>query len=314
MSRIVLGYSGDVRTSVAIPWLRETQRAEVIAVLIDLGQAQELEAIRDRALAAGAARAHVLDVRDAFAQDFVVPALQAGALQTPSAMSALARPMIAKMLVEIAAIEQAGTIAHGARAGSRALATAISMLDPAASVIAVANEWSMTPPEQVEYARLRNVLCVLADPDEGGPAPKSPAECPDEAAYVEVRFDRGAPVAINGIEMPLTDLLATLTTIAAAHGVVRPPAVLLHAAYSALRTLDAAPEGMHRSVAMVGREYLDLIEQGLWFSPLRRALDAFVGVAREGVSGVVRMKLFKGDVDASARHQPQPTRLTVVSQ
>src|SRR5215813_7837660 len=157
MKRIVLAYSGGLDTSVAIPWLKEKYNAEIIAVTMDLGQGKELEAVRDRALTTGAVRAHVLDVRDEFARDYVVPALKADAMyedRYPMATS-LGRPLIARKLVELATIEQAGAIAHGCTAEENdrfRFDTSARALDPALEVIAPVREWEMTRPEVIAYA------------------------------------------------------------------------------------------------------------------------------------------------------------------
>lgn len=313
MKRIVLGYSGSLATTVAIPWLAEAHTAEVVAVTLDLGHGEELEAIRDRALAAGAVRAHVLDVRDAFAGDFLAPALRAGALRESAMLGALAHPLIAKTLVEIAAIEQTGLVAHGASAGGeRRLAAALSALGPGLLVVAPACEWSMIPTEQVEYARLRNVLCETTPQVER--AAKPAAECPDEAAYVDVRFDRGIPAALNHIDMPLADLVPTLSTIAGAHGVVAPAVVILQAAHDDLQRLIVPPD-VDRFARTVCGEYEGIIDSGGWFGPLRRTLDAFIASAQETVTGVVRLKLFKGVVESAARQDapaPKPWPLVAV--
>src|SRR5437870_13242145 len=157
MERIVLAYSGGLDTSVAIPWLREKYNAEIIAVTLDLGQGRELEDVRDRALATGAVRAHVLDVREEFARDYVLPALKADAIyedRYPMG-TALGRPLIARKLMEIAAIEQAAAIAHGCT--GKGLDIAARTLNPAIVVIAPAREWEMTRAEEIEYARKRGI-------------------------------------------------------------------------------------------------------------------------------------------------------------
>src|SRR5438477_6593580 len=159
MERIVLAYSGGLDTSVAIPWLAETYDAEIIAVTMDLGQGKELEEVRDRALATGAVRAHVLDLRDEFARDYILPALKADAMyedRHPMA-TALGRPLIAQKLVEIAEIEQATAIAHGCTGKGNdklRLDVAARSLAPNLSVIAPAREWGMTRSDEIEYARL----------------------------------------------------------------------------------------------------------------------------------------------------------------
>src|SRR5438093_1127525 len=249
MERIVLAYSGGLDTSVAIPWLKEKYDAEIIAVTMDLGQGKELEAVRDRALATGAVRAHVLDLREEFARDYILPALKADAIyedRYPMA-TALGRPLIAQKLVEIAEIEQ---------------------------------------------------------------------------AYVEITFERGVPVAINGVTMPALDLIASLSTIAGAHGVGRidmvenrlvgiksreiyeaPAAMVLHAAHKELQKFVTSKD-LERLCRFVSLQYADIIYNGLWFTPTREALDAFVEKVQERVTGVIRLKLFKGDSRIVGRKSP----------
>ena len=354
MERIVLAYSGGLDTSVAIPWLKEHYNAEIIAVTMDLGQGKELEEVRDRALATGAVRAHVLDLREEFARDYILPALKADAIyedRYPMATS-LGRPLIAQKLVEIAEIEQATAVAHGCTGKGNdqvRLDVTTRALNPKLKVIAPARDWGMTRPEEIEYARKRGVPVpatvsspystdtnlwgksiecgVLEDPWQEPPEEiytmtKSPAECPDEPAYVEITFERGAPTAINGVAMPLLDLIASLGTIAGAHGVGRidmlenrlvgiksreiyeaPAAVVLHAAHKELQKMVTTRD-IDRFSRIVSLQYADIIYNGLWFTPLREALDAFVEKVQERVSGVVRLRLFKGDCRIVGRKSP----------
>ena len=252
MERIVLGYSGGLDTSIAIPWLAERYQAEVIAVTVDLGQGRELTDLRERALALGATRAHVLDARDEFAREYILPSLQAGALyedRYPLA-TALARPLIAKKLVEVARLEGATAIAHGCaiRGNDQVrLEIAARALDPSITVIAPAREWGMTRAQEIEYARARHIQIpsdrspystdanlwgrsiargVLEDPSKEPPddiylLTRAPQQCPDEPAYIEIEFEAGVPLRANGIEMPLVELIESIETIAGAHGVGR---------------------------------------------------------------------------------------------
>jgi argininosuccinate synthase len=303
MTRIVLAYSGSLDTSIAIPWLAETYGAEIIAVTIDLGQGQDLEEIRDRALATGALRAHVLDVRDELARDHIVRALKAGVLchQGVSMASALGRPLIAQTLVTIARIEQATTVAHGDR-DSRVmpLDIAILALDPALTVLSPAREWGMTRAQQFDYARQRSLTLPASIADGGSAAPRPAAASPDEPAFVDISIERGVPTAINGVAMAPLDLIGSLDIIAGAHGVGRVERVelstmlALHTAHQQLQhaaiTGDAA-----RFSTRVAEEYLRLVRNGAWFASLRPALDAYIDKIQEQVTGVVRLKLFRGE-------------------
>lgn len=253
--RIVLAYSGGLDTSVAIPWLAERYGAEIVTVSLDLGQGRELDEIRERALAAGAVRAHVLDVREEFAREYILPALKANALyeeRYPLA-TALGRPLIAKKLVEVARIEGTTTIAHGCTAtgtGNDRVRIDVSAraIEAGITVIAPARVWGLTRAQRVDYARAhgvpvpaaadnpyridtnlwgRSIECGgLEDPwqepaEEIYTLTRAAAAGPDRPAYVEVGFAAGVPVAINGVPMSFTELIDSLTTIAGAHGVGR---------------------------------------------------------------------------------------------
>ncbi|MEO8076490.1 MAG: argininosuccinate synthase [Acidobacteriota bacterium] len=253
MERIVLAYSGGLDTSVAIPWLAEKYGAEIIAVTLDLGQGQELSDVRERALAVGAVRAHVIDAREEFARDYIMPALQAEAIyedRYPLA-TALGRPLIAKHIVEIARMEGAMAIAHGCTGKDNdqvGLDVSSRALNPSITVIAPARIWGMTRPDEIEYARARSIPVPvtlaspystdsnlwgrsiecgmledpwLEPPEEIYTLTRPAQECPDEPAYLDLEFEAGVPVRTNGIEMPLLELIESLETIAGAHGVGR---------------------------------------------------------------------------------------------
>ena len=362
--RIVLAYSGGLTSSVAIRWVGERadepDPMEVVTVSLDLGQDGELEAVRDRALAIGAARAHVLDARDEFAREYVARALKADALSEDRAplTTALAVPVIARKLVEIAGIEQTRVVAHGASdaAAAARFDSAIKALDPGLTILSPALEWAMARADAIAYAQARNIA-VPATPDaphgvnatlwgrsviDGAidswdeppdalfaltrPAP----QCPGEPAYAEISFERGVPTALNGVAMPLTDLIAAVAMLAGSHGVGRfdaagsrarevgeaPAAVVLHAAHAELQKLSSAKDAA-RFCRRVSREYADVIDRGAWFSPLREALDAYIDRIQERVSGDVKIKLYKGDARIVGRKLAVPKtsarRLKVVS-
>jgi argininosuccinate synthase len=296
MTRIVLAYSGGLETSIAIPWLADRQGAEIIAVTVDLGQGKDvLEEIRDRALATGALRAHVVDARDAFARDYLVRALKAGILGELSPVAAsLAHPLIAQKVVEIANIEQATIAAHGDPAGSASpLARTIRALDATMTVLAPAAEWQMSQAEQLAYAHERNVTLPVEFSGLGdrASAPRSVAVRSGEAAAVEIGFERGAPVGVNGVTMPLLDLIGSLGIIAGAHGLTSLAA--LHAAHHALEAAAVATPGAFSS-PRIAAPYLRLLREGRWFTPEREALDRDADAVQQQVSGVVRLTLFEG--------------------
>ena len=321
---------------------------------MDLGQGRELDHIRERALALGAVRAHVLDLREEFAHDFILPALQAGAIyedRYPLA-TALGRPLIAKHLVRIAEMEGASAIAHGCTGKGNdqvRLDVSARALNPDIRVIAPAREWGMTRPDEIEYARARgipvpasiespystdanlwgrSIECgVLEDPwceppEEIYTLTKSPAECPDLAAYLEVEFEAGVPVKVNGVPMSPVELIGSIETIAGSHGVGRvdmvenrlvgiksreiyeaPAAVVLHAAHKELEKL-VIPRDLERVKHDMARLYADIVYNGLWFTPTRAAIDAFAAKIQERVTGTIRVKLFKGNCSVVGRKSP----------
>ena len=354
MERIVLAYSGGLDTSVAVKWLADKYEAEIVTVTVDLGQGKELDDVRERALAVGAVRAHVVDAREEFARHYVLPALQAGAIyesRYPLA-TALGRPLIAKKLVEVAEMEDAGMIAHGCTGkGNDQVRMDVSSraLNPSIKVVAPARVWGLTRPEEIKYAQQhgipvpasvenpystdsnlwgRSIECgVLEDPWVEPPEDiytltKSPVEAPDVPAYVEIEFESGVPTKVNGVNMPFTELINSLETIAGAHGIGRidmvenrlvgiksreiyeaPAACVLHAAHRELEAL-VIPRDLERLKVSLSKAYADLVYDGLWFSVTRESIDAFVASIQKRVSGIVRVKLFKGDCRVVGRKSP----------
>ena len=354
MERIVLAYSGGLDTSVAVKCLADKYEAEIVTVTIDLGQGKELDDVRERALAVGAVRAHVVDAREEFASHYVLPALQAGAIyesRYPLA-TALGRPLIAKKLVEVAEMEDAGMIAHGCTGkGNDQVRMEVSSraLNPSIKVVAPARVWGLTRPEEIKYAQQhgipvpasvenpystdsnlwgRSIECgVLEDPWVEPPEDiyaltKSPVEAPDVPAYVEVEFESGVPTKVNGVSMPFAELINSLETIAGAHGIGRidmvenrlvgiksreiyeaPAACVLHAAHRELEAL-VIPRDLERLKVSLSKAYADLVYDGLWFSVTRESIDAFVASIQKRVSGLVRVKLFKGDCRVVGRKSP----------
>ena len=297
MKRIVLAYSGGLETSIAIPWLAARDGAEIIAVTVDLGQGKEvLEEIRDRALATGALRAHVVDARDAFARDYLLRALKAGILGALSPVGAsLAHPLLAEKTVEIANIEQATIVAHGDPAGhASALDRTIRALDPTMTVRAPASEWDMTREQQLDYARERHLTLPVEFSGLGdrASAPRPVPTKAGEPASVDIAFDGGRPVGINGVTMPLLDLLGSLGIIAGAHGVTSLAA--LHKSHDALERAAVEAPGEFSS-PQIATQYLRLLRAGNWFTPERQALDTEADAVQHQVSGVVRLTLFESD-------------------
>ncbi len=284
MNRIVLAYSGSPATARAVERLAASHAGEVVTLTLDLGQGKELEAVRDRALAMGAVRAHVLDAHDLFVRDFLLPALRAGALADGgrSLVPLLTRPLVAQKLVEVAAIEQAAQVAHASAPGDDRIAVAVRALAPH--------------------------LMVTALPRDESPAAAAGRQmhAPAEPASIEVAFERGVPTALNSIPMPLLDVLGSLAILAGSHGL--DPA----------RVLDAAHADLQRAVAPganddVSRRYLQVIDEGRWFDAARAALDREVAKTQEKVSGAVRLQLHDGRCEILDRTvAKRGTRLPVV--
>jgi argininosuccinate synthase len=326
-TRVVLAFSGGPQAAEALARLKD--EAEVITVTLDLGQGGVLEEVRDRALAAGAMRAHVLDVREEFASQYIVRALKADAVyedRYPMATS-LGRPLIASKLVEVAGIEQATVVAHGGTGNDQVrLGVCVRALNPALEVRCVASAQTPGTVDANLWGRAIQ-YGVIDDPWTEAPEDvytltKAPGDCPDEAAYVEISFERGVPVAINGVEMPILELIGSLGIIAGAHGVGRidmvenrlagskvreiyeaPAASILHSAHKELQKM-VVETGVDRFSRAVSLQYADTIYNGRWFAPLREALDAFIDKVQERVTGVIRMKLFKGDCRVVGRKSP----------
>ena len=246
-NRVVLAYSGGVKSSVAIPWLIETYRANVVAVVLDLGQGDDLADIRQRALGAGAARCHVIDAREEFARDFILPSLKAQALlggRYPMP-TALGRPLIAKTVATIARIEEADILAHaGSNRDHLRLTDTVHSLDAGLRVIPCAEAWTFSPSELVTFAERHQISAA----DEGGHVDQNlwgrtvgvsleadaselseaiysltrvPEKGPRDAVVLEIEFDRGAPIALNSVSMMPVELIDSLTTIGSEHGIGR---------------------------------------------------------------------------------------------
>jgi argininosuccinate synthase len=350
MDRIVLAYSGGLETSAAISWLTGKYRAEVVTLTLDVGQGSALDDVRERALAIGAVRAHVLDAREDLARRFVLPALQAGATGQggdPLA-TALTRPLIARKLIEIAHIEGAKAVAHGDRFGSApgAIDRSVGSIDPAIKVIPLAQAWGQSQSQLIPYAKERgipipadversyrtdanlwgrSIQCgLLVDawqdvPEDLFAMAKSADDAPDRPAFVEIEFEHGVPVKLNGIAMSLVELIQSLETIAGAHAIGRadradasvegagsreiydaPAAAVLTMAHQDLQQVVSPPD-LQRLSAELGVKYADLVRQGQWDTPTREAIDALVANVQPRVTGTIRLKLYKGDCRVAGR-------------
>jgi len=354
--KIVLAYSGGLDTSVMVRWLRERYaEAEIITVTGDLGQKREIEGVRAKALATGAARAYVKNLQEEFITGYAFPALMAGALYEgayPMATS-LGRPLLAKYLVDVARAEKAAMVAHGCTGKGNdqvRFEVSVAALAPDLVCLAPLREWEFTSrEEEMAYAEKHgipiaatrqspysidenlwgtSVECgVLEDPmveppEDAYQRTVSPDHAPDEPAYVDLEFLEGIPVAMNGDPLSGAALVRAIDELAAAHGVGRidlvenrlvgiksreiyeaPAAVVLHAAHTELERLTLDKATFHLK-SQLAAEYASMVYNGLWFSPLRLALDAFVRETQRYVSGTVRMKLLKGRATVAGRSSP----------
>lgn len=336
----MLAFSGGLLSTAAIPWLSERAGVDVVTVTLDLGQGRELEGIRERALAAGAIRAHVLDRVGAFVADAVWPLVQAGVEPLPPAQM-LPAPLIARALVDVARLEGASGLAHGARgSAARQLDTLWQSLGTEARLLETAGLHEAGPGALVRYLEERAIPlprrseAILTSTTIWGRTVRGHAlgddwlPVPDDvsAASIEITFERGVPVAVNGIDMPLVELVESVATIAGAHGVglsevwvddgegkqrreVRewPAGTVLLEAHRALesRTLDARHHAFRPQLAA---QYLALQADGGWFSPFRRSLDAYRLDAQAQVNGTVRLSLHKGHCRVAGLKTPQYDR------
>jgi argininosuccinate synthase len=340
--RTVLAYAGGPAGAAAVHWLRQRLGSEVVTVTLDLGQRADLEAVRDGALALGAHRAHVLDAREQLAREFVVPLLRADAMHDGRVplVHDLNRPVIALRLVEIARIERADHLAHttingGATSSLDGLLAALDpdraivnparaeALEPGGSARAASN-WASAPPHVTGLASNLWGSCARKSAHPSLATRLQNADPrPPEPASISIAFVRGVPSALNGVEMPLVDLIGSLGTLASTFGIGQvasgsyvcdaPAAVLLHAAHRALTDAASADEVQTVSESL-RRRYVDLVESGGWFSPLRFALDAYFASAQEPVTGRVRMRLNDGEVSMLAVELQAASPTTISSQ
>ena len=353
--KVVLAYSGGLDTSIIIPWLKETYGCEVIAMVGDVGQQEDLKAAKRKALATGASSATIEDLREEFLTHYIWPTLRAGAVYEHKYLlgTSMARPVLAKRQAEIALETGADAVAHGCTGKGNdqvRFELAYKAIAPSVKIIAPWREWTINsredaiayakahniPIEQTKaniYSRDRNIWHlsheggVLEDPaNEPDEAMwqwiVSPEKAPNKPAEVEIGFDEGTPVSINGKKRSAVALLDELNEIAAAHGVGRidlvenrlvgiksrgayetPGGTLLVTAHRELETLCLDRETAHYS-EMLSLRYAELVYYGMWFTPQREALDAYFTAAQQRVTGTVGLKLYKGNITVTKRASP----------
>jgi len=362
--KIVLAYSGGLDTSIILHWLKENYQAEVIAFFADVGQEEELARLEAKALKTGATKCVIEDLREEFARDFIFPVFQAGAIYENQYFlgTSIARPLIAKRMVEIARIERADAIAHGATGkgndqvrfelAAAALAPDLHVIAPwreerfrkqfpgRAEMIAFAkkNGIPVEASAQKPYSMDRNLLHisyesgVLEDASFDASSKEmrgmyklsvAPEEAPDEPEYVDLAFEKGICVAVNGKSLSPLQVMQTLNQLGGKHGIGRvdvvenrfvgmksrgvyetPGGAILHFAHRQVETLTMDREVMHLRDSLVPK-YSELVYNGFWFSPEREALQALVTETQRDVTGLVRLKLYKGNIIVAGRKSPK---------
>ncbi len=350
--KIVVAYSGGLDTSVIITWLKETYGAEVIAFTADIGQGEELEPLREKAIKTGASKIYIDDLREEFVRDFVFPMLRANTVYEGRYLlgTSIARPLIAKRQIEIALKEGADAVCHGATGkGNDQVRFELTYyaLKPDIKIVAPWREWAMKGREElIAYAEKHNIPVTATKSKpystdrnllhisyEGGiledPWRESTSDmytlavpvekAPDKAEYVEVEYEAGDPVALNGKRLSPAALLAEANRIAGSHGIGRvdlvenrfvgmksrgvyetPGGALLHAAHRAVESITMDREAMHLRDNFVSR-YAELVYYGFWFAPERRMLQAAIDESQRNVTGTARLKLYKGNCDTVGR-------------
>ena len=350
IKKIVLAYSGGLDTSIIIPWLKENYNdPEIIAVSGNVGQADELEGLEEKALKTGAAKCIIADLTEEYVNDFIIPCLKAGAIYEEYLLgTSHARPCIAKRLVEIALEEGADAICHGCTGKGNdqvRFELAVKALAPGMKIIAPWREWTIkSREEEIEYAEAHNVPLKInretnyskdknlwhlshegLDLEDVGNEPQyekpgflemsvSPMQAPDEPTYLTLDFEQGAPVALNGEKMSAKDIILELNKIGGANGIglldivenrlvgmkcrgvyETPGGSILYKAHQYLETVTLDKMTAHEKEKLA-ITYAELVYNGLWFSPLRKALAAFVDSTQEKVTGTVKLKLYKGNI------------------
>ncbi|MBC7233494.1 MAG: argininosuccinate synthase [Chloroflexi bacterium] len=354
--KVVLAYSGGLDTSVIVPWLKENYGCEVITFTADVGQgADELVGLEEKAIASGASKAYIKDLREEFLREYAFPTMQAGAIYERQYLlgTSFARPIIAKYLVQVAEQEGADAVAHGCTGKGNdqvRFELSVKALNPYLHTIAPWREWELRSREdELAYARAHNVPVSATERSiysrdrniwhlshEGGMLEDpwlepeedlfcitvAPEKAPDKPHYLTIDFEKGVPVAIDGVAMGPVELLTQLNELGGAHGVGRvdmvenrlvgmksrgvyetPGGTILYTAHQGLESICLDRETLHYK-ELVGHRYAELVYYGLWFTPLREALDAFVAKTQERVTGTVRLKLYKGSCTVVGRKSP----------
>jgi len=353
--KIAVAYSGGLDTSVIVKWLQEKYDADVITVTGDLGQQKELVGVAEKAYKTGAKKVYIQDLKKEFVEEYIFPALKAGALYEhiyPMA-TALGRPLLAKALVEVARREKCTAVAHGCTGKGNdqvRFEVTVMALAPELKVLAPLRTWEFKSREdEIAYCEKHGIPVsatkknpysideniwgtaiecgILEDPMVEPPQDAyqrtvSPEDAPDKATYVTIEFKEGVPVGLNGKKMDGVAIIEKLNEIGGANGVGRmdlvenrlvgiksrevyeaPAAVTLHFAHRELERLTLDKEVFHYKVKLAD-DYATIIYNGLWFSPLKQALDGFINVTQKNVTGLVKVRMYKGNLTVGGRTSP----------
>ena len=351
IKKVVLAYSGGLDTSIIIPWLKENyDNCEVIAVSGDVGQGTELDGLEEKAIKTGASKLYIEDLKKEFVEDFIFPTLKAGAVYEDDYLlgTSFARPIIAKRIVEIALAEGADAICHGCTGKGNdqvRFELAIKAFSPEMKIIAPWREWDIkSRDEEIDYAEAHNIPLKinretnyskdknlwhlshegldLEDPKNEPLYNKegflemgvSPEQAPDKATYVTISFEKGVPVAIDGVKLGAVEIVEKLNELGGANGIgladlvenrlvgmksrgvyETPGGAILYRAHKVLETITLDRDTQHYK-KLVSERFAELVYFGQWFTPLREALSAFVDKTQETVTGDVKLKLYKGNM------------------
>ena len=351
IKKVALAYSGGLDTSIIIPWLKENyNNCEVIAISGDVGQGTELDGLEEKAIKTGASKLYIEDLKKEFVEDYVFPTMKAGAIYEHDYLlgTSFARPVIAKRIVEIALAEGCDAIAHGCTGKGNdqvRFELTIKAFAPDMAIIAPWREWEIkSRDEEIDYAEAHNIPLKINretnyskdknlwhlshegldlenpanEPDYNKPGflemCVSPEQAPDKPSYVSIDFEKGVPVAVDGVKMDGVTVIETLNKIGGANGIgladlvenrlvgmksrgvyETPGGTILYHAHKVLETLTLDRETQHYK-QQVSLKYAELVYFGQWFTPLRVALDAFVDSTQQTVSGTVKLKLYKGNI------------------
>ncbi|MBQ3943540.1 MAG: argininosuccinate synthase [Elusimicrobia bacterium] len=357
IKKVVVAYSGGLDTSIILSWIKETYNAEVIACCVNVGQDKEVIGLKEKAKRTGASKCYVIDAKKEFVTDYIFPAIKANALYENRYLlgTSLARPVIAKKIVEIAKKEKADAICHGATGKGNdqvRFELGFKALMPEAKIIAPWRIWDIkSRNDAIDYAKKRGIPVpvtkakpyssdanlwhisyeggVLEDTDNEWDEDMfqmtvSAKDAPNRATYVKIDFVKGIPVAINGKSFDPVSLVQKLNEVAGANGIGRidiienrlvgmksrgvyeaPAATLLYFAHNELESMTIDRDTAHYK-ELIAHKYAELAYNGLWFNPLREALDAFIDVTQKYVTGSVTVKLYKGNMQVVSRKAKNP--------